>query len=72
MLLNVAPPFVLTCHCTVGAGLPLAAAVKLAIWPTDTVRFVGCKVIDGANPELTVAVVVAGAEAQPFTVTVTA
>jgi len=33
----VAPPMlvkpepVLTCHCTVGAGVPLAAAVKLAL-----------------------------------------
>ena len=26
-----APPFMLTCHCTVGAGLPLAAAVKVAV-----------------------------------------
>ena len=25
------PPLVLTCHCTVGAGLPLAAAVKLTL-----------------------------------------
>ena len=32
-----APPFVLTCHCTVGAGLPLAAAVKLAVCPSVTV-----------------------------------
>ena len=29
--LKVAPPFVLTCHCRVGAGVPLAAAVKLAL-----------------------------------------
>jgi hypothetical protein len=30
------PPFVLTCHCTVGAGFPLAAAVKVAVAPTIT------------------------------------
>src|SRR5258708_22903532 len=31
MLVNVAPPFVLTCHCTVGVGFPLAAAVNVAV-----------------------------------------
>src|SRR5215831_6025785 len=31
MSLNVAPPLVLTCHCTVGAGLPLAAAVNVTL-----------------------------------------
>jgi hypothetical protein len=30
-LLNVTPPSVLTCHCTVGVGEPVAAAVKLAV-----------------------------------------
>jgi hypothetical protein len=33
MSLKEPPPFVLSCHCTVGAGLPLAAAVKLALVP---------------------------------------
>ena len=37
MLLNVAPLFVLTSHCTVGVGEPVAAAVKLAVWPAVTV-----------------------------------
>jgi hypothetical protein len=36
-LLKVTPLSVLTCHCTVGAGLPLAAAVKLALLPAVTV-----------------------------------
>jgi hypothetical protein len=36
-LLNVAPPSVLTCHCAVGVGEPVAAAVKVAIWPAVTV-----------------------------------
>jgi hypothetical protein len=36
-LLNVVPPSVLTCHCTVGVGFPLAAAVKLALAPAATV-----------------------------------
>jgi hypothetical protein len=31
ILLQLEPPFVLTCHCTVGAGLPLAAELKLAL-----------------------------------------
>ena len=30
-------PLVLTCHCTVGAGLPLAVAVKVALFPYVTV-----------------------------------
>ena len=33
MLLQVVPPSVLTCHCTVGAGSPPAAATKVASWP---------------------------------------
>ena len=36
-LLNVDPPAVLDCHCTVGAGVPLAVAVKLTVSPTTTV-----------------------------------
>ena len=34
---KVTPPLVLICHCTVGAGVPLAAAVKLALLPALTV-----------------------------------
>jgi hypothetical protein len=36
-LLKVAPLSVLTCHCTVGAGFPLAVAVKVAVAPATTV-----------------------------------
>jgi hypothetical protein len=36
-LLNVAPPSVLTCHCTVGVGEPVAAAVKVTVCPAVTV-----------------------------------
>ena len=36
-LLKVAPPSVLICHCTVGAGVPLAAAVNVAVLPAQTV-----------------------------------
>src|SRR4029077_12372922 len=46
-LLNVTPPSVLTCHCTVGVGEPVAAAVKVAVWPAVTVWFVGCTVMVG-------------------------
>ena len=35
-LLNVAPASVLTCHCTVGVGEPVAAAVNVAVWPALT------------------------------------
>ena len=34
---KVAPPSVLNCHCTVGVGLPDAAAVKFAVCPAFTV-----------------------------------
>jgi len=54
-LLN-APPLVLTCHCTVGVGEPVAAAVKVAVWPAFTVWFVGCAVIVGGVGEFTVSV----------------
>ena len=32
-----APPLTLTCHCTVGAGVPLAAAVNVVLLPAVTV-----------------------------------
>jgi len=48
-LLNVVPPSVLTCHCTVGAGVPLAAAVKLTLPPAVTVWFAGFVVTVGAE-----------------------
>src|SRR6267143_1989037 len=44
---NVTPPSVLTCHCTVGVGEPVAAAVKVAVWPAVTVWLAGCVVIVG-------------------------
>jgi hypothetical protein len=45
----VVPPSVLTCHCTVGAGVPLAAAVKLTLFPAATAWFVGFVVTVGAE-----------------------
>ncbi len=37
----VAPPSVLDCHCTVGVGVPVAAAVNSAVPPAFTVTSVG-------------------------------
>ena len=36
-VVNVVPPSVETCHCTVGVGVPDAAAVNVAVAPTVTV-----------------------------------
>ena len=41
-------PLVLTCHCTVGAGLPLAAELKLAFEPAHLVWEEGWVVTIGA------------------------
>jgi len=46
MLFQIVPS-VLTCHCTVGAGLPLAAELKLALNPEHLVCETGCVVTDG-------------------------
>ena len=48
MLLNVVPPLVLTCHCTVGVGCPLAPAVNVAVCPLVTGWLNGFNVIVGA------------------------
>ena len=48
MALNVVPPLVLTSHCTVGVGLPLAAAVKVAVPPALTVWLAGFVTTAGA------------------------
>jgi hypothetical protein len=53
-LLQVLPPSVDTCHCTVGAGLPEAAAVNVAVWPTGAVALAGCVVTAGAESTLSV------------------
>ena len=41
MSLKVLPLSVLTCHCTVGVGEPLAAAWKVTEFPSLAVWFVG-------------------------------
>src|SRR2546428_669835 len=56
MSLNVMPPSVESCHCTVGAGEPLAAAVKVAAVPLQTVCEAGGVVIAGAGFTVSVSV----------------
>jgi hypothetical protein len=47
ILLNVEAPLVFTCHCTVGAGLPVPAALKVTVLPTQTVVLLGLVVTEG-------------------------
>ena len=58
MLLQVEPPSMLTCHCTVGVGLPVAAAVKVAVCPALTVTLAGLVVTVGAYCTVSVAAAV--------------
>src|SRR5258708_37278868 len=58
MLLNVAPPSVLTCHCTVGTGFPLAAATKVTFEPALIDWLTGFVVTDGAKFTVIVAAAV--------------
>ncbi len=46
---QVLPLLVLTCHCTVGVGLPEAAALKVTWVPALTDLLAGWKVITGAE-----------------------
>ncbi len=62
-LLQVLPPSVDTCHWTVGAGLPDAAAVNVAVWPTGVVTLAGCVVTVGAKSTVSVAGLVVAAAA---------
>jgi hypothetical protein len=57
-LLNDVPPSVLTCHCTVGVGLPLAAATNVTFDPALTLWLVGFVVTAGAKFTVIVAAVV--------------
>src|SRR5262249_42580203 len=58
MLTNVAPPSVDCCHCTVGVGLPFAAAVKVTLEPACTDWLDGLVVTVGAKFTVRVAAVV--------------
>jgi hypothetical protein len=46
---NIDPPLGSTCHCSVGAGLPLAAPVNVVVVPASFVRASGVSVIAGAE-----------------------
>ena len=61
------PLFVLICHLTEGVGLPEAAAVKVAVWPTSRPMLTGCCVTVGADvPEFTVTVAAFVVAAEPM------
>src|SRR6187431_867214 len=62
MSLKVAPPSVLDCHCTVGTGLPAAAAVNVAVSPAMTAESTGLSVTTGT--------VAAGGETMMVTVSI--
>ena len=55
MLVQEVPPLVLICHCTVGAGVPVPAAVNVTVAPLVTVWLVGLPVITGADNTVRVA-----------------
>src|SRR5205085_722605 len=42
----------ITCHCTMGTGLPLAAAVSTALTPGQSVWLSGCSVTFGMTHDL--------------------
>ena len=55
MFVQLLPEFVLNCHCTVGVGLPDAAAVNVAVDPAVTVTLAGWVVTAGAEFTVSVA-----------------
>ena len=59
-LANVVPPSELTCHCTVGAGDPVAAALNDADCPEETVTLDGGEVTVSVEQEDIEAGVVVG------------
>jgi hypothetical protein len=48
IFVHTVPPFVLTCHCTIGAGAPLAAEVNVTLLPAQIACVAGCVVTAGA------------------------
>src|ERR1041385_939564 len=58
MLLKVPPPLVETCHCTVAAGVAVAAAVKVTGCPAQMVCEAGLVVTAGGTLTVSVAAVV--------------
>jgi hypothetical protein len=65
ILLKVAPPSVLTCHCTVGVGWPVAAAVKVTACPAQIVWLTGLVVMAGIVLTVSVAAVVVADPQRP-------
>ena len=57
-LVKVTPPSALTCHCTVGVGFPLAAAVKVAVELAAALILTGLVVVVGAKFTVNIAAVV--------------
>ena len=58
MAVQVEPPLVLTCHCTPGTGVPLAAAESDNCWPASTeLLAAGLVVIAGATPPASMAMI---------------
>ena len=55
---KVVPELVETSHCTVGFGVPVAAALKLAVSPEATVALEGSVVMTGGAVTVRVAAVV--------------
>ena len=51
---QVTPPSLENCHCTVGAGVPDAAALKAAVAPVFAAAETGCSVTVGATCATTV------------------
>ena len=58
MSVKVAPPSVLSCHCMVGAGIPLAVATKPAVAFSHTVRLEGSVATEVATFTVIIAAVV--------------
>ena len=54
ILENVPPWFVLTCHCTVGAGVPVAEAVNVTGWPATIVWLMGPVATTGGDSTIKV------------------
>ncbi len=55
IFVKLLPPLRLTCHCTLGAGVPLAAAAKETALPAHTAAPTGLAVTAGAELTVTVA-----------------
>ena len=52
---HAAPPFVDSCHCKVGVGVPEAAAVNVAVSPATTLSLTGLITITGATSTVNLA-----------------